>query len=300
MGRNMEFLQNESSIIIQNLKDFNIGEILECGQCFRFERLEPELGLNYRLIAFDRLLYIRQIDSTVQFSYKGRPLDMDEFNAIWRGYFDLDRDYAAIKSKISSKDAVVRQAVEYAKGIRMLRQDPWEMLISFIISANNRIPQIKQVLRNICREYGKELADGGINYYGFPTTKELLAATPADLRRHKAGFRDKYIVAATQMVASGQLDINTHTKMPTSQLKKALLAVPGVGEKVAHCIMLFGYGRFDSFPIDTWVRKIMQEMYFNGQKVSAAQIQAFAHERFGGLSGFANQYLFHYIRTNGQ
>ena len=290
----MTFKQVGSSIVMTDFDHFHIGQILECGQCFRFDKLDD---MHYVLVAFDKVLHVRQSAAAVEFSYGGAMLEKSEFEATWLPYFDLRRDYGAIKAKITTDDPVMQAAVDFAPGIRILQQDPWEMLISFIISANNRIPQIKQVVQNICACYGAQIDEQN---FAFPTAVQLSRATAKDLRALKTGFRDKYIVDATQKVLAGAIDINRDTQMPTDDLRKLLLTVNGVGEKVAHCILLFGCGRMDAFPVDTWVRKVMRQYYFGNEAVNATQIHRLAQSRFGELSGFAQQYLFHYIRTKGE
>jgi len=287
----MNFKQANGRVVMTDFNHFHIGQILECGQCFRFEQLDD---MHYALVAFGKVLYTKQSAKAVEFYYDNNKLEIPEFEAIWLPYFDLHRDYGAIIAKITANDPVMQAAVDFAPGIRILQQDPWEMLISFIISANNRILQIKQVVKNISAQYGTKI---DTQNYAFPTVSQLSQATTEDLRALKTGFRDKYIVDAAQKVVTSALDTSRNTSMPTDDLRKSLLAVSGVGEKVAHCILLFGYGRMDTFPVDTWVRKVMQQYYFDGQPANAAQIHALAQNRFGELSGFAQQYLFHYIRT---
>ena len=287
----MTFRQKSNGIMMTDFEHFDIGQILECGQCFRFEKLDD---MHYELVAFGKVLRVRQNADSVEFGYERGSLDTAEFENIWLPYFDLQRDYGTIKAKITAGDPVMQAAVDFAPGIRILRQDPWEMLISFIISANNRIPQIKQIIKNISAQYGTQI-DG--KNYAFPDAYALSRAVPEDLRRLKTGFRDKYIVDAARKVTAAALDMSRDTEMSTDDLRKSLLSVHGVGEKVAHCILLFGYSRMDTFPVDTWVRKVMQQYYFGGEAASATQIHMLARNRFGELSGFAQQYLFHYIRT---
>ena len=290
----MTYNQLNDRILMKDFDHFDIKHILECGQCFRFEQIDD---MHYALVAFGKMLHIKQSANAVEFHYENHSLDTAEFEAIWLPYFDLQRDYGTIKAKITTKDPVMQTAVNFAPGIRILRQEPWEMLISFIISANNRIPQIKQVVKNISVKYGTRI---DAQNYAFPTVEQLLHAKQEDLRTLKTGFRDKYIVDAAQKAAAGVLEMNRDTKMLTDDLRKSLLSVAGVGEKVAHCILLFGYGRMDTFPVDTWVRKVMQQYYFGGETASPAQIHSLAQKKFGELSGFAQQYLFHYIRTKGE
>ena len=278
----MKYKEENGVITLFGAKQFSIGEILECGQCFRFEKLGVDY---YYLIAHGRVLHVEQNDNTVKFWYENSKLNICEFKTIWEGYFDLSRDYGQIQAKITENDPVMTRAVNFAPGIRILKQDPWETLISFIISQNNRIPQIKQVIKNISEAYGDALGGG---HHAFPTIQQLLMATAPDLRNLKAGFRDKYIVDATSAANAASMD----------DLESNLLDIKGVGEKVANCVLLFGYARHDRFPVDVWVRRVMEKLYFDGEPTPIATIQNFAKERFGEYSGFAQQYLFHYIRMN--
>jgi len=251
---------------------------LECGQAFRFKKIKE---MHYQLVAFGRVLNVGQDDEYIHFCYEGeKELNLEEFEQIWADYFDLGRDYGKIQSKIAKNDPIMQKAINYAPGIRILQQDPWETTISFIISQNNRIPQIQRVIENICQKYGTAITS---EHYAFPTPKQLAHATVADLRSLGAGYRDEYIVNAI-----------AHSSTLTSE---NLTSIKGIGDKVAHCIRLFGYGRHDSFPIDVWVKRVMCELYFEGKSVSDAKIKAYAQEKFGEFAGFAQQYLFHYMRT---
>jgi len=291
----MCFEQIDGKIIMRGFSNFSIEEILECGQCFRFERLAAG---HYAIVALGEVLRIKQTADTVAFWHPDKPLEMGDFMSKWVPYFDLERDYAAIITHICDGDAVMASAAAFAPGIRILQQDPWEMLISFIISQNNRIPQIKKVIAAICAQFGDQIGHDG---NAFPTPTQLARATEADLRALKAGFRAAYIMDATAKASAGHLPLTRDTAMPTADLRRALLEIKGIGEKVAHCILLFGYGRHDSFPVDTWVKKVMQQYYFGGGDIRSSEIQSFATAKFGGYSGFAQQYLFHYMRMqNGQ
>ncbi|MCL2236444.1 MAG: N-glycosylase [Defluviitaleaceae bacterium] len=283
----MEITTFNDKIKITNLRQFNIGEVLECGQCFRFEKLDNNF---YSLVAFSHTLFAKQRGDAAEFWYENRKLDIEEFKEIWVDYFDLERDYEKIQQKIAQDDPIMQRAVEFAPGIRLLNQDPWEILLSFIISANNRIPQIKQVIKNICEAYGENSS--------FPTPEQLKNVTAEDFRVLKTGFRDKYLVDAVAHVLAGNLPIQRDESVSTADLRERLLAVKGIGEKVAHCILLMGYGRYNSFPVDVWVQRVMERLYFNGEKTSVAKIHQFAGERWGDYASFANQYLFHYIRMN--
>ncbi|MCL2169925.1 MAG: hypothetical protein FWB74_07865 [Defluviitaleaceae bacterium] len=276
----MKWLQKGKGVELSNFRHFNIGQILECGQAFRFEKLKDG---HYEVVALGRVLNVHQEGEFVKFWYEGKnQLNLAEFESIWVDYFDLERDYGKIQAKITENDPIMQRAVDFAPGIRILRQDPWEMIISFIISQNNRIPQIKQVIKNICTFYGEPIGGG---HHAFATPKRLAAATQADLRNLSTGYRDEYIINAARAYTSNEINSDN------------LKSIKGIGDKVAHCISLFGYGRTDSFPVDVWVRRVMQELYFGGKPVKPAEIQAFARERFGEYAGFAQQYLFHYMRT---
>jgi len=289
----MKYTQKGDSIMLEEAHDFNIGQILECGQCFRFEKLDDGF---YEIVAMGKVLLARQKGDCVAFSYHHSELGTDEFKAIWMPYFDLQRDYGAIKAMFADCD-IMAQAMAFAPGIRILNQDPWETVVSFIISQNNRIPQIKQVIRNICARYGKQIE--GSNHFSFPSPEQLAEANLEDLRICKTGFRDKYILGAARAATSGDLILIRESSLTTAELRANLMAIHGIGEKVAHCCLLFGYSRFDAFPVDVWVRRAMQSLYFQGQPTPAAEILAFANEKFGEHSGFAQQYLFHYARLNG-
>jgi len=283
----VKYIEKNGKILATNLQQFNIGQILECGQCFRFEKLGEDF---YSLVAFGQCLFVQQNGSRAEFWYENAPLPLGEFERVWLDYFDIKRDYGVIQAKIAHSDPIMRRAVDFAPGIRLLNQDPWEMLISFIISQNNRIPQIKQVIKNICEAFGEGCA--------FPTPQQLANATAEDFRALKVGFRDKYLVDAVAHVLSGNLKAQRDKSIATADLREQLLAVKGIGEKVAHCILLMGYGRHDSFPVDVWVQRVMERLYFDDKKTSVAKIHQFAAEQWGENAAFANQYLFHYIRMN--
>ena len=288
----MKTKQISNGILLLDARNFNIEEILECGQCFRFEKIDEG---HYLLVALGRILYVRQRGNEVIFEYPDAKLTLDEFARLWIPYFDLGRDYGAILAKICHDDPVMAKAAAFAPGIRILQQEPWEMLISFIISQNNRIPQIKKIIKSISERFGEPIRGG---FYAFPTLEEFAAATDEDLRECKAGFRAKYLLSGRGVAAAGGLPLSRDTTMPTGRLREALLKINGVGEKVAHCILLFGYGRFETFPVDTWVQKVMTQYYFDGRDAKVSDIHNLAKARFGELSGFAQQYLFHYIRLS--
>lgn len=268
------------------MDSFDIEQILECGQCFRFHKLDDHY---YRIIAMNRVLYIQQSGGDVIFS----PCNEEDFKAIWVKYFDLDTDYNKIK-KILSKDNVLCKAIHYAPGIRILNQQPWECLISFILSQNNNITRIKNLIEAISVKYGTAIGQG---FYAFPTVEQLSQVSEQELRDCKIGFRAKYIVSACQLVASSQVVLEDFDTMTTSQLRQKLMLIKGVGPKVADCVMLFSQRRKEVFPTDVWVKRVMQHFYFS-QEASMNEIHQYAYEHYKNHAGIAQQYLFYYAMNN--
>jgi len=280
----MKYVEKENKIILEEADSFDIEQILECGQCFRFNNLSPK---EYVIIARSKVLHIKQEENKVEFY----PSTKSEFENIWINYFDLDRDYNEIKN-ILKEDNILKEAIKFAPGIRILNQDPWECLISFIISQNNRIPMIKQVIKNICEKYGTKSGD----YFLFPTLEQISKADEKELLSCKTGFRAKYIMDAIKNVSSKNIDFEKMKALPTGTLRSKLMEIKGVGEKVSDCVLLFSMDRKETFPTDVWVKRIMEHFYFNGKETKIKTIHSLAEEKFGEYAGFAQQYLFHYAR----
>ncbi len=273
--------------ILKKDSSFDIEHILECGQCFNFEKLGEKY---YKITAFAKVLYIKQYEKEVHFF----PCTTEEFKKIWTHYFDLDTDYNELK-EILRKDDVLREAIAFGEGIRILNQDHFECLISFIISQNNRIPMIKSVVKNISENYGKKIIDG----YAFPDVETLSKVSDEDLRACKTGFRSKYILDCCNKIVTNEINLKELEELSSEEMMKELLKIKGVGVKVANCTMLFSYGRGDSFPVDVWIKRAMEHFYFNDEEKPKDYIQSFGEEKFGDLSGIAQQYLFNYaIKTN--
>ena len=217
-------------------------------------------------------------------------------------YFDLNRDYSKIKEELSKIDDNLKTSVEYGKGIRILNQDLWETIISFIISANNNIPRIKGIIERLAKAYGDKIEYEGKDYYTFPTPEQLRNVSIQEFRNLGLGFRDIRLYETTHMILDKEVDLNKLSKMPTKQAREELLRLSGVGPKVADCILLFStLKRFDVFPIDVWVRRVMNELYIKNAdetKVTKNEIQRLADEKFGALQGLAQQYLFYWKREN--
>lgn len=280
----MKYVEKNDKIIMTEFESFNIDEILECGQCFRFEKIE---NLEYKIIAYKRVIYIKQFEDRIEFS----PCSIEDFEKIWIDYFDLNTDYSKIKKMIDD-DPIVKNAIEYAPGIRILNQEPFECLISFIISQNNRIPMIKQVIKNISEKYGDKYLDD----YLFPDLKQLKCATSEELRLCKTGFRDKYIIDALEKIEDRKVDFSKFNELSTDKAKENLLLIKGVGTKVADCVLLFSLKKNDVFPTDVWIKRVMEYFYFNGEDTSIKEIHKLAYEKWGKLAGYAQQYLFYYAR----
>lgn len=258
--------------------DFNLIHTFECGQCFRWD---INADGSYTGVADGNVINIKQNDSSFT-------IDCDDVDFV-NEYFDLERDYSAIKSKLSFTDEVLAKAVPQGYGIRLLKQNPWETLISFIISANNNIPRIKKIINSLCQNFGKEIKKG---YYSFPDASVISGLSVEDLDVIKSGFRAKYIVDAAQKVDSGIVDINAVYNMDTDTAREYLKQIKGVGNKVADCILLFAYQKFDVFPKDVWIKKVLNDLY----GVEENEFDTFVSEHFGDLAGFAQQYLFYYMR----
>ena len=296
-------IEKDNTIILENVKDFNIKQILECGQCFRWERISDT---NYVIIAYRRVIEVIQNGSTVTIINT----NMKDFNEIWKNYFDLNVDYEKIKEELS-KDELLRKSVEFGYGIRILNQDPFEMLISFIISARNSIPSIMKTIKKISEKFGDKIEYKDKVYYAFPTPQQLKNATLEDIQETGASFRSKYIIdtihninMAIEAKEKGELteelkgyDLEYIISLPTDECHIALQAFKGVGAKVADCIMLFSMGKKSAFPVDVWIKRAMIHFYL-APDVSLNKIRVFGREKFGELSGLAQQYLFYYAREN--
>ena len=283
----------EQKYIIKNTESFEPTHIFECGQCFRWNKEEDG---SYTGVVGHNVLNVKKNENEVTIT----GLCSEKIEELCKKYFDLETDYEAIKEKLSKIDDNLKISIEYGKGIRILKQDTWEALISFIISANNNIPRIKGIIERISKKYGKIIKWQGKEYYTFPTPEELSKASVVDLRKLGLGFRDKRVFETTRLVNTKQIDIYELEKIiHTKKLREELLKYPGVGPKVADCIMLFSMRRFEVFPIDVWVRRVMTELYFENEtkiEPNNKQILKYAEETFGKLAGLAQQYLFYWRR----
>lgn len=279
----------DNNLIVKDLTDFNLHHIFDCGQCFRFNSVGEN---SYFGVAKNKALLISQENDEVIFHSTTEA----DFYDVWYDYFDLNRDYGKIKSSLASDD-VMREAISYGKGIRILNQDLWETVISFIISASNNIPRIKSIIECLCQSFGNKITYMGNEYYTFPDAETISSLSRDDLSVIRSGFRDKYIFDAAKKFTDGTLCAEYIKSLSTSEAKQALMTVNGIGNKVSDCILLFGLGRSNSFPVDVWIKRIMEHFYFDGEQ-SIGTISDFAEKKFGELGGYAQQYLFFYAREN--
>ena len=276
---------------LKNVCDFDLAQTLECGQCFHFVKLDEN---DYVLTAKGRVLHVSQQADTVTFY----DTEEDEYVNVWKDYFDMDRDYSAVKKKLLENDNKLKDAIESMWGVRILNQDFFETLISFIISQNKQIPHIKKIVADISAKFGTYKGTyGGADMYTFPTLEQLTNASEEDFKELKTGFRAPYIMDAIRRNMAGQFNEKELKNMDYDSCIKELMTIKGVGEKVANCVSLFGLGKKEAFPVDVWIKRIMETMYFDGEDTPKDKIAAFAKERFGGLGGFAQQYLFYYGKT---
>lgn len=277
-----------------NQESFELEDIFECGQCFRWEK---QIDDSYIGIIEDTVLRVAIKNKKLAVEGITKKEDIKEFLI---EYFDLNNDYSAIKSRLSNVDQNLKTSIEYGYGIRILKQNLFECIISYIISANNNIPRIKKIINNISKQFGEEVVFEGNKYYLFPSIEQLSKGNIEDFKAAGAGFRDIRIYNTTQAIYSGSFSLdNLYEIEAIDELEKELLKLDGVGPKVANCIMLFALKRFDVFPIDVWVRRVMNDLYIHAKdenKINNKEILKIARDKFGDLSGLAQQYLFYWRR----
>lgn len=285
----MKLYEKDNSVILEEIENFDAKAIFTCGQAFRWYE---ESDGSFTTVHLGRVLNVLNEKDKVIF--KGT--NLEEFNEIWMDYFDLNTDYKEIR-KVLSNNEILPKAMEYGEGIRILNQNHFEMLISFIISANNMIPRIKKSIEVISMRYGKFICeDENRKYYSFPTVEELSKATVEDLREFaKVGFRDKRIFDTVNMILNEKIDLYSFENLETDTLREELLKFSGVGNKVADCIMLFSYKRGEVFPVDVWIKRVMEELFIK-EETSVKKIAKEADKIFGKYAGYAQQYLFYYGR----
>ena len=283
-----------TSVRIAGLDNFKISQIFDCGQCFRFDPVaSPRHACEFEGVAYGRYIRLGQDTPDSVMIYNTTTA---EYEAIWKHYLALDLDYAEVRCDIAERfslatggrDVIMTRAMKYGDGIRILRQEPWEAVCSFIISQNNNIPRIKKIIAAMCREWGEPIFYCGEVYYSFPTAEALVKAGEKAIFDIKTGFRAKYIYDAACKAASGELDFAAITAASFDEAAEMLCSVKGVGPKVAACAMLFGFDKTEAFPIDVWIKRVLGKYYPGGLDISA----------LGKYAGIAQQYLFYYERYN--
>lgn len=279
---------------IENCTTFEPKDIFECGQCFRWNK---EVDGSYVGVVKHNVIKVKKGENQIEIKSIGK----DNLQDLATSYFDFDRDYEKIKKTLAKIDDNMKQSIAYGSGIRILNQDLWETIISFIISANNNIPRIKGIIERMAKVYGKEIMWEGKKYYTFPTVEELAKANVEDLRKLGLGFRDVRVYETTKLIKEGKIELESlKEEKDVTKVRNTLLTLPGVGPKVADCILLFStLKRWEAFPIDVWVRRVMNELYIHNpeeNKVKKGEIEQIAYEKFGSLAGIAQQYLFYWKR----
>mgnify|MGYP001000210862 FL=1 len=274
------------------IKDFDPKHIFECGQAFRWRREDDD---SYTAIHGGKIINVKNDNENIIFSNTNE----EDFQNIWYNYFDLQTDYGKIKAELS-KDKVLEEAIKFGEGIRILNQDPYETTISFIISANNQIPRIKKSIELISENYGEFIGEyKGKKYYSFPEPEVLANTDEKELEEKcKVGYRSKYIVNTSKMIYNKEVNLDELYSIKTKDAKEILMKLPGVGPKVSDCILLFSLNKNDAFPVDVWVKRVMEHFYLK-EDTKLKDISKYADEKFGDLGGFAQQYLFYYAREQG-
>ena len=289
-GYTYEYIDSEKTIVISNLLHFNPLHTFDCGQCFRWEKEDDG---SFTGVAFGKVVGVKYSDDKLYISN----CNEDDFLNIWKNYLGLDADYDAVKKALSGDEHILK-AMDFGWGIRILNQESFECLISFIISTQNQIPRIKKIIKNLCSLYGDRISFKDKDYYSFPTAQTLSKLSEKDLAPINAGYRAAYIIDAAKKVASGEVDFEKICSLPTDEARAQLMKIKGVGPKVADCTMLFSLHKGDAFPVDVWVQRTVRKLYL-GEGASLKEISSFATEKFGQFGGIAQQYLFYYARENG-
>lgn len=266
-------------IEVHGVRDFDLAQTLDCGQCFRWDALPDG---SFRGVACNKPLRVYIENDTLVLEGTGK----EDFLSVWWNYFDLSLDYGSIREQLSLLDETLCKTAQFAPGMRILAQDPWEALCSFIISQNNNIPRIKGIIARLCKEFGEPCGCGALDFT-FPAPHRLAELTIEDLTPLRAGFRAAYLLDAAQKVNSGTVDLQKIKALPLDEARAALMQIKGVGPKVADCALLYGLHRLNAFPMDVWMKRAMHTLFPNRTS-----------EVFGAYAGIAQQYIFHYSRMH--
>lgn len=271
----MECFKTETGIKISGVKDLDLAQTLDCGQSFRWE----EADNGFKGIAFNREVTMRLEEDTLYID-NASP---DDFEKIWKHYLDLELDYGKIRKEICKIHPVLEEASTYAPGIRILRQEPWEALCTFIISQNNNIKRIKGIVARLCESFGDKVGSG----YSFPDAERIARLNVEELEPLRAGFRNKYIIDAAKRVSDGEVNLEICRELPYDEARNELMKIKGVGVKVADCTLLFGLHRIEAFPVDVWMKRALETLF-----------PGMTADDFGEYAGIAQQYIFHYSRMH--
>lgn len=285
----MNIYEKDNIVIVENICDFNLNQIFESGQGFRWKKQNDN---SYTGVVKGKVINVSQIEDTLYL----KNTNMNDFKNIWYKYFALDIDYSDIKDKIIKMDSNLKPALEFGYGLRILDLDEWEMLITFILSTNNSIQMVTKVIDILCERYGDYIGEyQGEKYYTFPTPNKLASLSLDELRKCSTGFRDKYIKSVSEVISNNQFDLYALSNIDTNSCINSLKTLNGVGMKVADCIAMFSMRKRDIFPVDIWMKRVMTELYLD-EDMSVPKIRTFAIDKFGDLSSYVQHYLFYYAR----
>lgn len=266
-----------NGVKVSGIRDLDLAQTLDCGQSFRWTELEDG---SFRGTAFGKSVTVK-LDGTDLYIYNTTKSD---FENIWYDYFDFGLDYGEIRRDISKIHPVLCEAAKYAPGIRILRQEPYEALCTFIISQNNNIKRIKGIVQRLCEIFGDKI---GENEFAFPTAEKMASLSVDDLAPLRAGFRNRYLIDAAQKVAGGEVDLERCKTIDYEEARRELMKITGVGVKVADCTLLFGMHRIEAFPVDVWMKRALEKLF-----------PGMCGADFGEYAGIAQQYIFHYSRMH--
>lgn len=273
----MECIKTKNGIKVYSVKDLDLAQTLDCGQSFRWKEQDDK---SFKGVAYNKAVTMKLEGETLYIDNATK----EDFEKIWKTYLDLDLDYGKIRKEISKIHPVLNEVAKYAPGIRILRQEPYEALCTFIISQNNNIKRIKGIIERLCENFGEKLESGE---FAFPTAEKIASLSEEDLSPLRAGFRNKYIIDGARKVALGEVNLEICKTLSYEEARAELMKIKGVGVKVADCTLLFGMHRIEAFPIDVWMKRAMEILFPD-----------MTGEDFGEYAGIAQQYIFHYSRMH--
>ncbi len=290
--KDLNLIQKGARVEVSGLSAFDPRAIFHCGQAFRWEEKKEN---RFLLIACQRVIEVEKQGQKIIF----HNTDLQDFQRVWRDYFDLTTDYEKIQKRLIRRDPIMEEAVKFGRGIRILKQEPFETLISFIISSNNNIKRIKGSVEGLAKTYGEVIQsyDGKLRH-AFPTPEALSAATLEELKLLGLGYRARYVKDTAEKVAKNPEVLKELIGKKRRDCLQGVTGFSGVGPKVGNCVVFFSMGKLDAFPVDVWVKRMMEVLYFQGE-MPAKEIEDFAMEKFGKDAGYAQQYLFYYAREKG-